>query len=160
MTSFLNITTNYSLYSVPVAYAFSLMPHVFAMQTYQKSAKKAFPIKQPRGFEAMVESDQSIDSKTKNRILRAQAAHTNGMENVGLYAAAVVAGNAAGVDSWWLNGLSIGYLVSRFVYNHIYIYNDLVPGEVRTATYFGGLGMIMGLFVLAGNKMKDSVLKV
>jgi uncharacterized MAPEG superfamily protein len=150
----IEMSSNYSFYTVPIAYIFALMPHVFAVRTYTAASKKEFNMKQPRGFTASVQSDQSIDSLTKGRILRAEAAHANNMENVSLFAAAVVAGNLAKVDAWWLNVLSIGYLADRFVYNHVYIYQDLVPGALRSVVHFSGVAMVLGLFVLAGNAVK------
>ncbi|MGG6496847.1 UNVERIFIED_CONTAM: MAPEG family protein, partial [Bacteroidetes bacterium 56_B9] len=46
-----------------------------------------------------------------------------GFENLGLFAAAVVAGNIVRLDNWTLNVLSGGYLLSRVAYNLIYINN-------------------------------------
>ena len=107
----------------------------------------------------MVAEDQSIDQATKGRILRAESAQQNGFENIGLFAAAVVAGNAAGLDNWWLNTLSAGYIASRAVYNFIYI-NNTTEGiaQTRTAVFLGGLGMIMSLFVMAGNTLRNTAL--
>ena len=60
----------------------------------------------------------------KRRVIRAEAAHFNGLENIGLFAAAVTAGNFAGLDNQLLNYLSAGYLASRIVYNIVYIHGD------------------------------------
>ncbi|KAL9069061.1 MAG: hypothetical protein Q9157_006290 [Trypethelium eluteriae] len=62
-----------------------------------------------------LEGDQSVDSATKNAIIRAESAHTNGMENLGFFATAVVAANTAGVDTGLLNTLSWGYVASRLI---------------------------------------------
>jgi len=72
-----------------------------------------------------------------------------------LFAAAVVAGNVAKVDSWWLNTLSFGYLGSRAVYNLLYING---AGGARTAVFLSGIGMIFTLFIQAGNKVRNAVL--
>lgn len=60
---------------------------------------------------------------TKERIVRAEGAQQNGFENIGLFAAAVVAGNMARLDNWTLNALTGGYLASRVAYNLLYINN-------------------------------------
>src|SRR5947209_1445718 len=60
----------------------------------------------------------------KRKVIRAEAAHFNGLENVSLFAAAVTAGNIAGLDNQLLNYLSAGYLASRAVYNTVYIHGD------------------------------------
>jgi uncharacterized MAPEG superfamily protein len=113
---------------------------------------------QPRDFSGDVVNDQSLDSKTKGRIVRAEAAQANGFENLGFFSAAVVAGTYSGLSPLTVNSLSIGYLVSRVAYNHIYIFNDLVPVPARTAAYFGGIGMILALYIQAGNNLKSTLL--
>ncbi|KAK3110073.1 hypothetical protein LTR53_016012, partial [Teratosphaeriaceae sp. CCFEE 6253] len=78
------------------------------------------------------------------------AAIANSFENLGLFAAAVTAGNAAGLAPGTMNGLSLGYVAVRFAYNHIYIFNDVVPPIARTLSYFAGVGCCMAMFVQAG----------
>lgn len=161
MASILGIDTtrNLSLYTIPICWVISLMPHVYASRTYEAATKKEFDIKEPRSFTRKLEADQSIDSKTKGRILRAEGAQQNGFENIGLFAAAVVAANVAKVDSSWLNGLSIGYLVSRFIYNHVYMFNETKTlAQLRTVTFLSGIGMIFTLYIQAGNKMRNAVI--
>jgi uncharacterized MAPEG superfamily protein len=50
----------------------------------------------------------NIKTQTKNRILRARSAHANGLETIGLYAAAVVAANVTGVEVKSVNYLTLG----------------------------------------------------
>jgi uncharacterized MAPEG superfamily protein len=61
--------------------------------------------------------------QTKARILRCEGAQTNGFEDLGLFATAVLAGNLAGLPAQTLNALSGGYCLSRIAYNFIYINN-------------------------------------
>lgn len=49
-------------------------------------------------------------------IIRAEGAQQNGFENLGIFAAGVVAGNAAGLDAGYLNALSAAYIATRVVY--------------------------------------------
>lgn len=71
----------------------------------------------------------------------------NGLDNIGLFAAAVVAGNAAHLPIELLNSLSIAYVVSRVVFSVAYVQN--MP-KTRVATFFGGLACCFTLFVKAG----------
>ena len=97
--------------------------------------------------------------QTKARIARAEGAQQNGFENIGLYAAAVVAGNIAGLNAATLNYLSGGYLLSRMAYNIIYINNEsTTAGNTRTGVFLTGIGLIMTLFVKAGNKLQPGLL--
>lgn len=90
----------------------------------------------------------------KDTILRAESAQANGMENISLFATAVVAGNMAHLSTSFLNGLSIAYVVSRAVYNVLYITNtSAARAQARSAVFFAGVGCMMGLFVGAANKL-------
>ncbi|KAK4541184.1 hypothetical protein LTR36_008258 [Oleoguttula mirabilis] len=151
---------NISLYTIPIAWIVAIMPRFYALSTYTAATNKSNkPIAlQPRDFSKIAADEQGLDNKTRQRIIRAEAAQANGFENLGLFAAAVAAGNAAGLEASTLNGVAIAYIVSRVVYNHVYIYNDLLPSQARTATFFVGVGCCMALFVQAGNKTKRTLL--
>lgn len=150
------MTSNISLYTIPVAWFLSLAPHIYATQLYQSASSRQFDTRTPRTLMKLVADNQTIDAATKNRIIRAESAQQNGFENLGLFAAAVVAGNMARLDSMWLNGLSVGYLISRMVYTLIYINNTTgTLAATRTGVFASGLGMVCMLFVLAGNEVRN-----
>ena len=90
-----------------------------------------------------------------NRILRAKAATSNGLETIGLYAAGVVAANAAKVPVSTLNKLSLFYLGSRLVYNVIYVFlqDNRKFAPVRSLVWMAGLGSIFSFFIKAGNAL-------
>ena len=103
-----------------------------------------------------VDQNQSLDQATKDKIVRAEGAQQNGFENLGLFASAVVAGNMANLGAGVLNGLSAAYLVSRVVYNTIYINNRSAGWAMgRSCVFVGGVGVCMVFFVLAGNKLVE-----
>jgi hypothetical protein len=109
-------------------------------------AGKVFDNRSPRTIHECIKSDQTLDkgmaslthlqsqiirhvkltleTATKERITRAEGAQQNGFENIGLFAAAVVAGNIAKLDNRTLNMLSGTYVASRLLYNYIYLTND------------------------------------
>jgi uncharacterized MAPEG superfamily protein len=155
MASFLDLTRNFSFYTIPAAWVLAIAPHVYATSLHDaKSPTQKFNPCSPRTLVPSLDSNPSLDTATKQTIIRAEAAQQNGFENIGLFAAAVVAGNVAKVDSWWLNTLSFGYLGSRVVYNLLYIGG---AGGARTAAFLSGVGMVMTLFVKAGNAVRDKV---
>lgn len=157
MASLFNNTSNISLYTVPFAWALCLAPRVYATQLYQKASSRKFDNRQPRSLTKTVMENQSIDSGTKGRIIRAECAQQNGYENIGFFAAAVVAGNLAGLDTTWLNTLSVGYVISRILYNLIYINNTTASlASMRTVTFISGIGMIWTIFIMAGYKLRSS----
>ncbi|ERF76253.1 hypothetical protein EPUS_04330 [Endocarpon pusillum Z07020] len=157
MASLFNTTSNISLYTVPFAWALCLAPRVYATQLYEKASSRQFDNREPRSFTKMVMENQSIDSATKGRIIRAESAQQNGFENIGFFATAVVAGNLARLDTTWLNTLSVGYVISRILYNLIYLNNTTAGlATTRTVTYISGIGMIWTIFIMAGNKLRSS----
>lgn len=92
-------------------------------------------------------------------VIRAEGAQTNGFENLGLFAAAILAGNFAGLPNETLNLLSGGYVASRVLYNLIYInHTTEVGAAARTVTFFTGLGFVMTLFVKSGNAIRERAL--
>ncbi len=74
------------------------------------------------------------------------------MEGLPIFAAAVVAGNSAGLSTTALNSLTIGYIASRIAYNYVYIFlgSNRKLAALRTQVWFVGIGSIFALFVKAG----------
>lgn len=90
--------------------------------------------------------------------MRAEACSANGFEALPLFAAAVTAGNSAGVSALTMNVLSIGWLASRVLYTYVYIwYQDteklaLGQAPLRFKVWATGAMICMSMFVLAGLK--------
>ncbi|KAJ4415141.1 hypothetical protein N0V82_007511 [Gnomoniopsis sp. IMI 355080] len=148
----LDLTRNYSLYTIPAAWVVAIAPHFYAASL----GGKTFDNRSPRTYTSSLKDTQSLDAATKQRIIRAEGAQQNGFENVGLFAAAVVAANIAKVDNWTLNALSGGYLVSRVLYNLVYINNESESmANARSATFLSGIGMIFTLFIKSGNALRN-----
>ncbi|KAK0354189.1 hypothetical protein LTR91_008890 [Friedmanniomyces endolithicus] len=113
MTSYLpNLARdNLSYYTIPIALVVALAPRMYAANAYKAATNKPVSEKVktlPRSFNQIVSDDPAVDSKTKARILRAGAAVDNSLENLGIFAAAVTAGNAAGVGAGRMNALRFG----------------------------------------------------
>ncbi|KAI9052922.1 hypothetical protein LZ554_003194 [Drepanopeziza brunnea f. sp. 'monogermtubi'] len=151
MASLFDTTRHFSLYTIPAAWLVAFIPHPYAVSLSQK-----FDNRSPRTYIKSLESDQTIDQATKDRIIRAEAAQTNGFENLGLYAAAVVAGNVAGLPARTMNTLTAGYLASRILYNYIYITNTTqAASSLRSVAFVSGVGMIWTLFIKSGNVLRE-----
>ncbi|OIW33532.1 hypothetical protein CONLIGDRAFT_181326 [Coniochaeta ligniaria NRRL 30616] len=150
MASLFDLTkAQLSYYTVPAAMILLYVPHTYAGIKAGKNQDNA----NPRKTEEHLAKDDSINKVTKSRILRARAAHANGNETIGLYAAAVVAANVAGVEAETVNYLALGYVASRIVYNYIYVIaqDNSRVAPLRSLTWVSGIGIIMTLFVKAGN---------
>ncbi|MCJ1352968.1 MAG: hypothetical protein MMC33_002952 [Icmadophila ericetorum] len=159
MVSIFDMTRNLSFYTIPAAWVLCLAPHVWATQAYDAASSKKFDLTEPRSFAARVKEDQTITKAQRDMIIRAEGAQQNGFENIGLFAAAVTAANlAGGLDNQTLNLLSGGYLLSRIVYNFVYINNDsLGLANTRTGVFLTGIAIKMAMFAMAGNNLRKAV---
>ncbi|KAI0534542.1 hypothetical protein GGR58DRAFT_51811 [Xylaria digitata] len=140
---------NISYFTIPLALVAALWPR--SQSAFKQPGKKYFDPANPRTFASRLEKSD-LDKETVARILRAEAASANGMEGLPVFAAAIVAGNSAGLSTTTLNSLSIAYILSRVVYNYIYIFlggNRKVAG-LRTPVWFAGMATALTLFVKAG----------
>lgn len=113
-----------------------------------------FDNREPRALEENLKKDQSIDSATKGQLLRLHAASANGLENIGLFAAAVVAGNVAGLSNETLNRLSLSYVGGRFLYDLVYYGNTTqARAAARSGLFWSGQVIIVSLFIRAGQAL-------
>ncbi|KAI8628652.1 hypothetical protein F5Y19DRAFT_476197 [Xylariaceae sp. FL1651] len=96
----------------------------------------------------------SLLSRTKSKILRAEAAAANGQETVGLFAAAVIAANYTGVPVETINTVCAVWLGTRVVYNTIYIFlqENRSFAPLRSLVWNAGLISWVTLCVKAGNR--------
>ncbi|PMD15456.1 hypothetical protein NA56DRAFT_733632 [Hyaloscypha hepaticicola] len=151
MASLFDTTRNFSIYAIPAAWVIAFLPHAYAA-----SQSKSFDNRSPRTYTQTLEQDQTISKANKSRIIRAEAAQTNGFKNLPLFATAVLAGNLAGLPASTLNTLSGGYLISRVLYNLVYINNTTEGvGHLRSVVFLAGIGQIFTLFVKSGNVLRE-----
>ncbi|KAL2136136.1 hypothetical protein VTI74DRAFT_5359 [Chaetomium olivicolor] len=151
MASFDLTSTNWSYYTIPAAFLLAMIPHSYAIAL----AGKNYNIGNPRKTEEICAKDTTMDKVTLRRISRAKAATANAFETLGLYAAAVVAGNVAGVAAGRMNKLTMIYVASRVVYNYVYVVlqdNDRLAA-LRPLVWLTGIAVIMMLFVAAGKAL-------
>ena len=116
-----------------------IAPHIYAVKLHDRiSPTKKVDKINPRTLLPSLDANEALDHATKEKISRAEAAQQNGYENLGFFAAAVVAANVAKVDYWWINTLSAGYIASRVLFNIVYIKG--VDGHIRGGFFYCGIG--------------------
>ncbi|KAI0142580.1 hypothetical protein F4776DRAFT_513564 [Hypoxylon sp. NC0597] len=151
MASYLGLEKNISYYTIPTALFLALLPRVYS--GIAGPGKKFFDPNNPRFFAQSLEK-ADIDKRLRDRLQRAESAGANAFETLGVYAAAVTAGNAAGLPADTLNTLSLGYLATRVLYTWIYIWGQenrkLIP--LRTIVWGINMALTMATFVLAGHR--------
>ncbi|TID04990.1 hypothetical protein CH35J_003242 [Colletotrichum higginsianum] len=146
---------NISYFTIPPALVLALFGRLYS--GILGPGKKLFDRNNPRGFPETIKNAE-LDEVTRGRLLRAEACSANGFEVLPLFAAAVTAGNSAGVSAFTMNVLSLAWLASRVLYIFVYIWyqetEKLVPGQapLRFKIWSVGAMMCMSMFVLAGLK--------
>ncbi|THH04393.1 hypothetical protein EW145_g5550 [Phellinidium pouzarii] len=113
---------------------------------------------QPRSNTKRLVEDSCIPREVALRVERLEGAHLNGNEVLPLWIGAVLAGNQAGISNETMNAASVGFIVSRFLYNYVYINHTTSSlSWLRSALFFTGLGFPMYLFVKAGNIVRERI---
>ncbi|KAI2615140.1 hypothetical protein GGR54DRAFT_309988 [Hypoxylon sp. NC1633] len=150
MASYLGLEKNISYWTIPTALILALSPRVYT--GFRGPGKNIFDPGNPRTFTARLQSSD-IDKNLKARLQRAEAVVANGFETLGLYAAAVTAGNAAHVSADTMNTLALCYLASRLLYTWIYIWGqeNRKIRPLRTIVWCVGIILTMNMFIKAGS---------
>ncbi|KAJ0165331.1 hypothetical protein CTA2_11599 [Colletotrichum tanaceti] len=147
------LAMNISYFTIPPALVLALFGRLYS--GILGPVKKLFDRNNPRAFPETIKS-ADLDEKTRGRLLRAEACSANGFKALPLFAAAVTAGNSAGVSAFTMNVLSSTWLASRVLYIWVYIWyqetEKLAPGQspLRFKIWTAGAVMCMAMFVLAG----------
>lgn len=116
----------------------ALLPYAFIL--YAKATpefRKSTYNKNPREYEEKLEGARK----------RAHWAHLNGFEAFPPFAAAVLIAVASGVEPSTINILAGAFVGCRALHGILYI-ADL--DKLRSLVWFGGLGSMVSLFVMAG----------
>lgn len=150
----LDLSRNYSYFSVPAAFFSAALPHAYSVL----SSRVHYDNANPRNHQESLAKSETLDKVKQQCMLRAKAASANGFETLGLYAPAVVAANVTGVDVRTLNMLTLGYIITRIIYNITYIWlqrNRKLAG-VRSVSWVTGISLAVTLWIKAGNRALEN----
>ncbi|CEN61801.1 hypothetical protein ASPCAL08449 [Aspergillus calidoustus] len=111
--------TNYSMYSIVGAYGIGLIPHGYYFVKMMANAKGLATNILPR--ENLATLKGKVSDKVWTQLAKARGAHLNAMENLPLFAVAMLAGNVAKIPTSELNVLSLEYLGVRLLYMATYM---------------------------------------
>ncbi|RSH88994.1 hypothetical protein EHS25_002656 [Saitozyma podzolica] len=145
---------NYSLLAAPAGWVVGMAPLWWAIGAANTAAPGSYNNAMPK------ESWKNLDNKLSDttlraRVKRAVAANDNTHTNLAWFSAALVAGNAAHVDSTSLHLCAAGWILSRVGYTFAYILiEDRRWSFLRSLFYWFGVSSCMTLFVKAANQWK------
>jgi uncharacterized MAPEG superfamily protein len=111
---------NISIISLPAFWLMNMLTHGYAMSQVFRQDPKLFDNRNPRGM-SLEALKKAIGPERFSLYERAKAVHNNGHEHFPLFAAAVLAGNFAGVDGRFMDGMALAVLGLRVVYTWSYL---------------------------------------
>lgn len=98
-------TSNYSIYAIPAFYILALVPYFYAGALLNRGTNGRVDNANPRGTSFSEITQKSLDKASLSRLERTKAAHANALENLPLFASAVICANMAGLDKGTLNSV-------------------------------------------------------
>ncbi|WVQ67364.1 uncharacterized protein L199_005560 [Kwoniella botswanensis] len=143
---------NYSLYAIPVGWVVAMVPLWWAAPIANRASRGTYDNANPKDSWANIDS-KPIPQQLKGRIKRAIAAENNTHTNLPLFAAALVAANAAHVDSSSLHFHASLWVVSRIAYTLAYIFiEDRKKSFIRSSLFGVGIYSCFALIIKAAKK--------
>ncbi|MCJ1379354.1 hypothetical protein MMC17_002455 [Xylographa soralifera] len=144
--------TNFSIYAIPAFWLLALLPHNYAIYTIKSANNGKWDNSNPRSSNWDKNIQSTVPAECFRRYERATAAHKNGMENLALFATAIVLGNMAGLEAATLNTMAGAVLALRAVYNVVYVtVGDTRKSFARTGVWAASVGCCFYLIIKAGN---------
>ncbi|KAF9436292.1 hypothetical protein BGZ76_004357 [Entomortierella beljakovae] len=138
---------NTPLLSIPVAAAIAYAPHFIRVLVVLKATKRWNNVS-PRGQVDKLEN--RMTKATWALAKRCEGAHHNGLESLGLYSAAILAALHAGVAKETVSSYTTLYIISRLLYNGIYLFNtNEVTAASRTVVWSASVYACIKLLLAA-----------
>ncbi|KAK8079321.1 hypothetical protein PG994_003128 [Apiospora phragmitis] len=139
---------------IPVAMLVALIPRFVTICFCGRFFNGYYPRGLPDDIQMLPVNE--LSPKVRGRLFRADAAMQNSIENLPLFAAAVVAGNASYfLSAAELNLCCLTYLLLRALYMAFYVFwqdNPAFPALTRTLLWLMGVAVEMYLFELAARQ--------
>ncbi|KAL4869301.1 hypothetical protein BDV12DRAFT_196540 [Aspergillus spectabilis] len=146
--------TNYSVHSIVAAYGLGLLPHGYYFVRMMANANGLASNILPR--ENLTTLKGKIPAQIWSSLAKARGAHLNAMENLPLFAVAMLAGNVAKLPTNELNVLSLEYLGARLLYMATYMgARSEAISYVRTGIWAWSVSIPILALVKAGNAFRD-----
>jgi uncharacterized MAPEG superfamily protein len=125
MPSFFDIN-NPSILAIPALHLLSILPHSYALNVATQGNLMKWDNRNPRSTTMKAKLKDRLDAESFAFYERLEACHANGMENLPLFATAVILGNMAGIKKDGLGGMTgfaATFLAVRIAYTAVYLAN-------------------------------------
>ena len=145
-------SNNFSFYAIPAYWLLSLAPHGYAQYVIATSGSAKLDNVNPKGATYGENLRKRLTPDAYGRWERARACHNNCMENMPMFATAIIMGNMARLSVRSLNTAAGAFLAFRFAYLLLYInVNSKSLSFLRTAVWAGTVFACGFLMVKSAN---------
>ncbi|CAO2650397.1 Nn.00g016890.m01.CDS01 [Neocucurbitaria sp. VM-36] len=133
-------TYNPSILAIPAYYILSVFPHGYALNIATQGKLGTWDNRNPRSTDLKAKLKERLPTETFAKYERLEACHANGMENLPLFASAVVLGNLAGLKKGELTTFVASFLAIRIAYTAVYATHQTQgPTLIRTGLWNAGV---------------------
>ncbi|KAH7385624.1 hypothetical protein BKA66DRAFT_461661 [Pyrenochaeta sp. MPI-SDFR-AT-0127] len=153
MTSILD-TYNPSILAIPAYYILSIVPHSLAINVASQGKLGAWDNRNPRSTDMKARLKQRLPGEVYAKYERLEACHANGMENLPLFASAVILGNLAGLKKDDLTTFVASFLAVRIAYTVAYITTKTQgPTFIRSGLWAAGMSLCFRTIIQAAKAL-------
>ncbi|KAI1482853.1 hypothetical protein F4774DRAFT_369379 [Daldinia eschscholtzii] len=147
---------NFSWWTVPFAFFLALFPRIY-VGILGPGGDLYDPLN-PREFTSSVRRAVTLDAVTRGRIERSEYALNNAIENLPLFAIAVLAANVEELDIETRNLLCLTYILLRILYTWVYIWGQdyyWIPPFTRTLVWLAANVTLAHLYLSPGTPSNE-----
>ena len=149
-------TPNYSIHTLIAFYIMAFVPQCYSTALIYRATNGRYNNVNPRSATSFETYQKGTNKATYGRFERARAAHANAMENLPLFAAAVICANMAGLDAGMVNTVCGIFLSLRAVHSALYIAIEKHGlSHARSVVWMASAGCCLYLLFKSGNVLMD-----
>ncbi|KAF2706873.1 hypothetical protein K504DRAFT_459298 [Pleomassaria siparia CBS 279.74] len=153
-------TYNPSIVAIPAYYILSVAPHSYALSVATQGKPLSWDNRNPRSTDMKAKLKERLPKDTYALYERAEACHANGMENLPLFAAAVILGNMGALQKDGLAGMTgfaATFLAVRVAYTASYLTTSTNgPTFLRSGLWIAGFSMCFRIIFKAAKALGAS----
>lgn len=146
-----------SLLAIPAFHLLSILPHSLALYTASPSA---IDNRNPRASLRAASLKERLTPAQFERVQRLEACHSNSMENLPIFMAAVLAGHVAGLPRGEMSTFAGAFLGLRVLYAFLYVGAKTQAVSVgRSLVWMGSVGLCWRVFIRAARELGKGVMR-
>jgi uncharacterized MAPEG superfamily protein len=154
-------THNLTILAIPAYYVMAVMPHAYAISIVKKHDRKIWDNTSPRSADLKNKLQSTLSCEDFCKYERAEAAQTNALESLPLFASAVIVANLAGLRRSGLGGVEafVGmWFGVRALHTLSYITTtDRKLSYLRSGLWFTGCALCVRIFGKAARVLNGSL---